>query len=88
MSFSIKKGDFVCIIGDIGSGKSSVMNSLIGDLLYIEKDFYSKFKNVEINDYLTERICQLSQETIPTSRTPIVFNQSYGNPKGIAAYAP
>jgi ABC-type lipoprotein export system ATPase subunit len=88
MSLSIKKGDFVCIIGDVGSGKSSVLNSLIGDLLFLEKDFYSVFKNMELNDYLSDRICQLSQETIPPSRTPIVFNQCYSNPKGIVAYAP
>ena len=57
MSLQIKKGDFVCIIGDVGSGKSSILNSLIGDLLYLENDFYQVFKGMEINDYLTQRIC-------------------------------
>lgn len=29
----IKKGSFVCIIGKVGSGKSSLLSALIGDLL-------------------------------------------------------
>ena len=33
---NINKGEFVCIIGDVGSGKSSLLSSLIGDLLYID----------------------------------------------------
>ena len=87
MSLNIKKGSFVCIIGDVGSGKSSILNSLIGDLLYLESDFYQVFKNMEINDYLTQRICQLSQETIPCDKTPIIYNQCYSN-QNIVAYAP
>ena len=29
------RGEFVCVIGDVGSGKSSLLNSLIGDLIYV-----------------------------------------------------
>lgn len=36
---TINKGEFVCIIGDVGSGKSSLLSSLIGDLLYIDNAF-------------------------------------------------
>jgi ABC-type lipoprotein export system ATPase subunit len=34
----IKKGEFVCIIGDVGSGKSSLLSALIGDLLYVNQE--------------------------------------------------
>jgi len=30
----------VCIIGDVGAGKSSLFSSLIGDLRYISSDFF------------------------------------------------
>lgn len=33
IDLKIKKGQFVCIIGKVGSGKSSLLNAMIGDLL-------------------------------------------------------
>ena len=35
----IKQGEFVCVIGDVGSGKSSLLSSIIGDLLYANPTF-------------------------------------------------
>ena len=32
---TVKKGEFVCIIGDVGSGKSSILSAIIGDLIPI-----------------------------------------------------
>jgi ABC-type cobalamin/Fe3+-siderophores transport system ATPase subunit len=39
LNLNIEKGKFVCIIGDVGSGKSSLISALIGDLLYLPNDF-------------------------------------------------
>ena len=39
----IKKGEFVAIIGEVGSGKSSIISSLIGDMLYLDYDTYGEF---------------------------------------------
>ena len=33
VSLNIKHGEFVCIIGDVASGKTSLLSSIIGDLL-------------------------------------------------------
>ena len=35
IDLQIQKGEFVCIIGDVGSGKSSLLQSVIGDLIYV-----------------------------------------------------
>jgi ABC-type lipoprotein export system ATPase subunit len=35
MNLNFKKGEFVCIIGDVGSGKSSLLSALIGDMLHL-----------------------------------------------------
>ena len=35
LDLKIKKGEFVCILGDVGSGKSSIIQLMIGDLLYM-----------------------------------------------------
>ena len=35
INLNIKHGELVCIIGDVGSGKSSLLSALIGDMLYM-----------------------------------------------------
>jgi ABC-type lipoprotein export system ATPase subunit len=47
---SIKHGEFVCIIGDVGSGKSSLLSALIGDLLYIDEDFLKTYGNTAFSE--------------------------------------
>lgn len=39
IAFNIKQGEFVCIVGDVGAGKSSFLMSIIGDLLYASPEF-------------------------------------------------
>lgn len=36
IDFKVKKGDLVFVIGDVGSGKSSLLSALTGDLLYVD----------------------------------------------------
>lgn len=33
IDLKVKKGEFVCIIGKVGSGKTSLLKAMIGDLL-------------------------------------------------------
>ena len=39
LNFNVEIGSFVCIIGDVGSGKSSLISTLIGDLKYLDSEF-------------------------------------------------
>ena len=32
----VKKGDLVCVIGDVGSGKTSLLNCITNDMLYMK----------------------------------------------------
>ena len=50
INLNIKQGEFVCIIGDVGSGKSSLLNSMIGDLQYLDPAFISDYKDQKISD--------------------------------------
>lgn len=34
IEFEVRKGEFVCVIGDVGSGKSSLLSALNGDMLF------------------------------------------------------
>jgi len=38
IDLKVKKGEFVCIIGEIGSGKTSILQSIIGDLVFVPKE--------------------------------------------------
>ena len=35
VELEIKKGEFVVVIGEVGSGKSSLMNAMNGEMIYI-----------------------------------------------------
>jgi ABC-type nitrate/sulfonate/bicarbonate transport system ATPase subunit len=35
---NFKRGEFVCIIGDVGCGKSSFLSAINGDMLYIPEN--------------------------------------------------
>ena len=43
IELKVLRGEFVCIIGDVGSGKSSLLSTLIGDLLYVSPAQIAKF---------------------------------------------
>jgi len=34
LSIEIQKGQFVSIVGDVGSGKTSLMQAILGEMLY------------------------------------------------------
>ena len=58
IDFQVKKGEFVCIIGDVGSGKSSLLSSLIGDLLYVTDEFKGKELSDDFQDTdLVQSVC-------------------------------
>ena len=47
INMQIKKGEFITIIGDVGSGKSSLLHSIIGDLIYIPQGEIDEFGGLD-----------------------------------------
>lgn len=47
IKIQIRKGEFVIVIGDVGSGKSSLLHSIIGDLIYIPQVEIDEFGGLE-----------------------------------------
>lgn len=39
LNLEVKHGEFICVIGDVGAGKSSLLNAIIGDLLFLDPSF-------------------------------------------------
>lgn len=48
IDLTIARGEFVAIIGDVGSGKSSLISSLVGEMLPVSSKTFEKFKNFPI----------------------------------------
>lgn len=68
LKLEIKRGQFVCIIGDVGSGKSSLLSAVIGDMLHL-----SKAQKEEVD---LEMVSRVSQTPIAESDAPIEINGS------------
>ena len=79
IDLSIKKGEFVCIIGDVGSGKSSLLNAIIGDLIYVPQNSISEFGGLE-HAAPTEEFDKLKQkllaEDFHVEEAPVKINGS------------
>ena len=67
VSFSLPKGEFVCILGPSGAGKSTLLNLLggmdtvtSGDII-IDKENISKKSDKELTSYRAENVGFISQ---------------------------
>lgn len=49
ISLKIHKGEFICIIGEVGSGKSSLLSAILGDMLYLSDDVIEQYKDSALN---------------------------------------
>jgi ATP-binding cassette subfamily C (CFTR/MRP) protein 1 len=61
INLKIMKGEFVAIIGDVGAGKSSLINSLLGETLYVDDKVLDKYGDKEL-DYTND-----NEDNIPPS---------------------
>jgi len=74
LSVKIKAGSLTCIIGDVGSGKSSLLSTLIGDVRHLDKDFVMHHEASPVNDVLKELLRDAFQEK-PDS-APVIVPES------------
>jgi ATP-binding cassette subfamily C (CFTR/MRP) protein 1 len=76
INLSIKKGEFVCIIGEVGSGKSSLISSILGDMIYVPQEAYQNLKDLEMTEEIFEQLINYSKEKgIITATGSISFVQ-------------
>lgn len=48
IKIEVKRGEFIAIIGEVGSGKSSIISAIIGDMLIVDENTLDKFQNHEV----------------------------------------
>jgi ATP-binding cassette subfamily C (CFTR/MRP) protein 10 len=78
IDFKVKKGEFVCIIGDVGAGKSSLLSALSGDMLQATNDFVKKFTETDFaeNENLKNMQNQLINDSRNSVSAPVMMNGS------------
>ena len=47
IDFEVMRGELICIIGDTGSGKSSLLNAIIGDMIYVPQECIDEFGGLD-----------------------------------------
>eukprot|EP00345_Euplotes_harpa_P010205 CAMPEP_0168340202 /NCGR_PEP_ID=MMETSP0213-20121227/13921_1 /TAXON_ID=151035 /ORGANISM="Euplotes harpa, Strain FSP1.4" /LENGTH=575 /DNA_ID=CAMNT_0008346389 /DNA_START=1117 /DNA_END=2844 /DNA_ORIENTATION=- len=60
LSLEIRKAEFVCVIGEVGSGKSSLLSAMLGDMLYFDDEMVSQFGRAHVDEDTRRRINILS----------------------------
>ena len=50
MNLRIHKGEFIWIIGGVGSGKSSLISALLGDMIYMDDLIIDEYKDKKMDD--------------------------------------
>lgn len=60
IELEVKKGDFLCILGPIGSGKSSLISAILGDMHLHENDELGNKGKVNISK--GQNICYVAQQ--------------------------
>jgi ATP-binding cassette subfamily C (CFTR/MRP) protein 2 len=74
INLEIQKGEFVAIIGDVGSGKSSLLMALMNNMIYIEKDPMKTKININGKVSYASQIPWIQNDTL---RNNILFYQPY-----------
>ena len=65
INFSVKKGEFVCVIGEVGSGKSSLLNAILNNMIQVGPKEYKKLlalREKEENEDRKESTIQIVPE--------------------------
>ena len=62
INFTVKKGEFVCIIGEVGSGKSSLLNAILNNMIQVGPKEVKKLLNLRESIFKKEDALQIVPE--------------------------
>lgn len=81
LDLQVEKGHFVAIIGEVGSGKSSVISAIIGDMINVDNETFGIYNENEISSQTKDVINLINSSIKNQSRNyarnpPIRINGS------------
>ena len=62
LNLKIHKGEFICVIGEVGSGKSSLISAILGDMIYLDQNMIDQYSEDLMNTELRRKINQESMD--------------------------
>lgn len=63
INLNIAKGEFICIIGEVGSGKSSLINALMGDLIYVPDEVVEQIGEQKVDESTIKELFDRSRHS-------------------------
>ena len=85
LNFEVNEGDYLCVIGENGSGKSTMMKALLGFLTPMSGTIYKDKKLKNAIGYLPQQ--QPSQADFPASVKEVVLSGCQGRKKIFSFYS-
>eukprot|EP00345_Euplotes_harpa_P014311 CAMPEP_0168352156 /NCGR_PEP_ID=MMETSP0213-20121227/22369_1 /TAXON_ID=151035 /ORGANISM="Euplotes harpa, Strain FSP1.4" /LENGTH=926 /DNA_ID=CAMNT_0008363285 /DNA_START=845 /DNA_END=3626 /DNA_ORIENTATION=+ len=61
IELEVEKGEFLCIIGEVGSGKSSLLNLIMGDMIYVSDETAEEFENQTADEQCIKEMFERSR---------------------------
>lgn len=62
LNLKIHKGEFICVIGGVGSGKSSLISAILGDMIYMDDKMITEFQGRKMDDTARHEIIEHSKK--------------------------
>ena len=71
INLEVRKGEFICVIGDVGAGKSSLFSAINGDMIFVPKNLIDTGSDVK---HSTEYYKNLTDELLNGSISDAPLN--------------
>jgi ABC-type transport system involved in cytochrome bd biosynthesis fused ATPase/permease subunit len=62
ISLNIKKGEFIWVIGEVGSGKSSLLSAILGDMIYLSDETIQQYGDSVLDEKLRLQINKVCED--------------------------
>jgi len=73
INLKVKKGEFVCIIGETSSGKTTLLRTMVGETAYVKKDIIKEYSQSDMSvqnlEEITRRIYSDKLEENPITQS-------------------
>ena len=77
LDLQVYRGEFICVIGDVGSGKSSLLNAIIGDMIHVPESEIEILGGIDMNvdqDTFKELSKKVLEPSFTVETKPIKIN--------------